>query len=120
MSGIIMTINILKQIVIAVSASSPPYFKIIAFCKTPTRLMANCIINGAKPMARILPVISAFSFMCLTRNRSFVHFEEKYPITKTKDTNCDMIVAHAAPATPSLNTKMKIGSRIIFVSAPTI
>ena len=32
----------------------------------------------------------------------------------TTDTNCEMMVAKAAPRTPISNTKMKIGSRITF------
>ena len=33
---------------------------------------------------------------------------------------CPRIVANAAPATPHLNTKIKIGSRTVLITAPVI
>lgn len=36
------------------------------------------------------------------------------------DNNWEIIVARAAPCTPMLNTKMKIGSRMMFATAPKI
>ena len=49
-----------------------------------------------------------------------VFFPKRKASTQVQDNACDKIVARAAPRTPIPNTKMKIGSRIIFAAAPII
>ena len=40
-------------------------------------------------------------------------------IDRINEAHCPIIVAQAAPSIPHLKTKMKIGSKMIFNSAPT-
>jgi uncharacterized membrane protein len=43
---------------------------------------------------------------------------EEKEIIQTQEANCEIIVAQAAPSTPQRKTNMKIGSRIVFITAP--
>ncbi|MPM43289.1 hypothetical protein SDC9_89962 [bioreactor metagenome] len=82
-------------------------------------LSVDCIINGDNPRAiqgnNTLKSILKYFFLIFNKVLSPV----RNFITHNAETPCDIIVAKAAPFTPILNTKMKIGSSIMFNIAPT-
>ena len=86
--------------------------------QTAIKLSVACIINGASPSAIDGRIISFDRRKCFLRIFKVVFFPVKKNKIQIIDKDCEIIVARAAPATPILNPKIKIGSRIIFVIAP--
>lgn len=79
-----------------------------------------CIINGANP--KLIAGIAIFLFI-----NKFSFFIDNFVLSpsinfkaKAADRACEIIVANAAPATSILNKYIKIGSKIILVTAPII
>ena len=76
------------------------------------------MINVATPSARQGSMIWGVNprfFLLIFRN---VFFPHRKLTTQMQESACDMIVARAAPRTSMSNPKMKIGSRMIFATAP--
>lgn len=108
----------LVSTVMAPTAMSPPYWYSDALKHTAIRLSVDCMINGDMPSARQGSTTFALGRSSSRRSRHLVFFPSKNRSTHIMDTAWDKMVARAAPRTPKLNPKIKIGSRIVFKIAP--
>ena len=106
------------RIVIAPTATSPPYLSRLVLKQMFNTLSVNCMINGATPSAIHGPTVFGRIFRFPFRILSVVSFPSKNRTIHTQETPCERIVASAAPRTPICNPKIKIGSNIILHTAP--
>ena len=110
----------LDTIVITETYRSPPVTARTLLQQMVTRLLVSCMINPAVP--RLTMFFNRVRESASSRNfKSFTLYSAllcKKFTTKAADKNWDKIVAMAAPLIPKPNTKIKIGSRIRFVTAP--
>ena len=74
--------------------------------------------KGETPMARIAQTMRLSRLKQPRRKWMRLSLLRKCPITKTAPTAMEMTVAIAAPRIPISKTKMKIGSRMMFITAP--
>ena len=97
---------------------SPPYRCREELKQIEITLSLACMIKVASPSARqgkIIPGIRRkFSF----RIRIKLFLPHKNATTQIQDSACEMIVASAAPRTSICSPKIKIGSRMILLTAP--
>ena len=117
-SGSIANCITLVRIVIAPTAISPPYFWRELLKHTEITLSLACMINVATPRARQGRMIFGVSprfFFLIFRNVLFPH---RKLTTQIQESAWEMIVASAAPFTSISRPKIKIGSRMIFATAP--
>ena len=106
--------------VIIPTNKSPPNNCKVVLQATCTKKLVPCIIKFAVPNFIIDFVISHLILICCKCRRRLACLENKNFNTQQQEKNCEIIVAKAAPATPISITKIKIGSKIIFVIAPII
>ena len=99
-------------------ATSPPNLDNCILKHKEIKLSVDCITKGAIPKAKLgnnrLGTILKFSFF----NLRTVCLPLKKRMTQIALIACEMMVASAAPLTPILNPKIKIGSKIMFKIAP--
>ena len=102
----------------APTAISPPYFNRFELKQTAITASVNCIINGERPSAIHGSIIFGLNltFSFLIRSTDFSDVKNR--ITQIQETAWDKIVASAAPLTPILNPKIRIGSKIMLIMAP--
>ena len=108
----------LVRMVIAPTAISPPYFKREELKQMEIMLSLDCIIKLDSPRARLGRMIffsRRIYFLLILR---WVFFPIRKASTHMQDRAWERTVARAAPRTPIPNVKIKIGSRIILVTAP--
>ena len=108
----------LVRIVIAPTATSPPYLSSDELKQTETMLSLDCITNVESPKAiqgvTYFKPVTRFSFLIL----SIVFLPVRNLTTQTQEMPCEIIVAKAAPRTPIFKPKIKIGSSTILQIAP--
>ena len=108
----------LVRMVIAPTATSPPYFSREELKHTEIMLSLACMTKVESPRARLGRKI------CGSRRRNFlrifncVFFPKRKESTQAQEIAWERIVARAAPRTPRSKPKIKTGSRIIFATAP--
>ena len=108
----------LVKIVIAPTATSPPYFNREELKHTEMILSLACIINPDNPRVRLGTRMEAFGIRWHLRIRRLVFFPKRKQRTQIQDRAWERIVASAAPFTPIWKPKIRIGSRTILVTAP--
>ena len=108
----------LVRMVMAPTATSPPYFKSEELKQTAITLSVDCMIKVAAPNATQGRMIPGFRFRFFRRSRRIVVLPIRKLSTHTQEAAWDRMVASAAPRTPILRAKMKMGSRMILHTAP--
>ena len=108
----------LVSTVMAPTAMSSPYFRREELKHTAIRLSVDCMIKGERPKARQGSATAARGRRYSLRMRHLVCLPVRKRSTHTADTAWERMVARAAPRTPSPRTKMKMGSRMVFRTAP--
>ena len=108
----------LVRMVIAPTATSPPYFNRDELKQTEMMLSLACMTNVAVPRATQGRMTDFFSFILDTFNRSWVFFPQRKEMTQTQEIAWEITVASAPPFTPMPIAKIKIGSRMILITAP--
>ena len=106
------------KIVMAPTAVSPPYLNKDVLKQTAITLSVNCMMNGEIPNARQGRMICDSSRIFSKRIFKIDFFPHRKATTQIEEIACEIIVAKAAPLTPMLKVKIKIGSRIIFQDSP--
>ena len=81
-------------------------------------LSLACMMNMARPKARLGKIIPACSRRYRARIFSRVLFPQRKRSTHTQEMACEKMVARAAPRTPMPRAKMRMGSSTILVAAP--
>ena len=98
------------------SPCAPPYCCRTVLSAMISTLSPAMMIKGQKPKVSTRRMILAEypPKLILTWTRSL----NKNHSTNAQEQACEMTVAMAAPLTPMLNRKMKMGSRMMFITAP--
>ena len=108
----------LVSTVMAPTAMSPPYFSREELKHTAMRLSVDCMMKGDRPSARQGRTTLARGRRFSLRRCHLVLGPSRNRSTHAADTAWERMVARAAPRTPMLRPKMKMGSRIVFRMAP--
>lgn len=108
----------LVRIVIAPTAVSPPYFSREELKQIFRILSVDCITKGLNPSSTQGRITLPCKRKFFSLNFSVVCFPSRKVSTHVAESACESTVANAAPFTPMPSTKIKIGSRMIFVTAP--
>ena len=82
------------------------------------RLSVDCMMNGDNPSARQGSTTGARGRRFSLRRRHLLFPPVRKRSTQAADTAWDKMVASAAPRTPRLSPKMKMGSSTMFKPAP--
>ena len=117
-SGSMENCIILPRIVIAPTAVSPPYSSREELKQMFRILSVDCITKGLSPSRIQGNIVFARSRRCFFCSFSMVRFPVKNRSTHAADNAWERMVASAAPLTPISSRKIKMGSRIILVTAP--
>jgi len=108
----------LVRIVIAPTATSPPYLSSEELKHTEITLSLDCMIKAALPSAMhgstSLKLQNRVSFF----SRSSVFLPVRKRSTQAQETLCEITVASAAPRTPICRPKMNSGSSAMLITAP--
>ena len=104
--------------VMAPTATSPPYFSKEELKQIEIILSLDCITKTEDPRAKVGSTIAGFKFTFFHRILNVVFFPNRKARTQIHDKAWEKIVARAAPRTPMWKPKIKMGSRIIFATAP--
>ena len=102
----------------APTATSPPYFNREELKQTEMMLSLACMTNVAAPRAIQGRMTGFFSFILDTFNRSWVFFPQRKESTQIQEAAWEITVASAPPLTPIPMAKMKIGSKMMLITAP--
>ena len=62
------------------------------------------MMNGESPKEKMLPIAFPLGAISLKEKRNWLLLRKKVDTIQTKDTNWDITVAQAAPATPRFST----------------
>ena len=81
-------------------------------------LSLACMMNEERPSARLGRTIFRLRRIDLIRSLRCVFLPHRNSSTHAQDRACEMMVAQAAPATPMLKPKMKMGSSTMLATAP--
>ena len=109
------------RIVMEPTARSPPNRDRLELKLILRILSVETITNAEIPKPRTGPITFPFNFIAFKRSFKILFFPlVRNHRTKAALTYWLITVAMAAPATPKSNTKMKMGSKTIFVTAPSI
>ena len=96
--------------------SAPPYRWRELFRAMITRLSVAMMRKGDNPKVSTCRMIFAEYPWKVIRTGTFL--DSSTAVTKAQDAAWERTVAAAAPATPMSSAKMKIGSRMMFITAP--
>ena len=107
-------------IVMAPTAISPPYLERLEVKLIERILSVDSMTNVEIPSARQGKIISFSNLKFSFFKCKIVFFPDKKRRIHIAPTAWLKTVAIAAPFTPRLNTKIKIGSRMILITAPII
>ena len=119
-SGRVTSWLILVIIVIAPTATSPPNLERLLVKLMDRRLSVDSITKVEIPRARHGPNTLGSRCMLLRFRRRIVFFPVRKRRIHTAPTVWLRTVASAAPFTPMPRAKIKIGSRIMLITAPII
>ena len=117
-SGAENSCSTLCMMVMEPTYRSPPYRCMPLFNTMVTRLSVELMIKGEIPSEKVCPMILGSGFKFFISRRM-----EDFPLTRKPTFHAalmawEITVAMAAPRTPQPNTKIKIGSRTILITAP--
>ena len=108
----------LLRMVMAPTAVSPPYFSREELKQIFRILSVDCITKGLNPRStqgRMVFACRRRFFFCSFK---MVCFPVRNRSTHAAESNWERTVAKAAPRTPMPSRKIKMGSRMILVTAP--
>ena len=108
----------LVRIVMAPTAISPPYFRREELKHTEIMPSLLCIMKVEVPSPTQGRIMAFWRPSRLRRRRSCVFLPIKKARTQMQERAWERTVASAPPRTPMFMPKIKMGSRIILVTAP--
>ena len=106
------------RMVITPTYRSPPKACRVELQATCTMELVMAMTKLEKPRQRICHTSLGFSFMAGRSMRMRAFFPRRKETAHTAERNWERMVARAAPCTPMPNTKIKMGSSTMLVTAP--